>query len=290
MSTINEVIPGLGTPPLTTNPTGFDANADQLYGVDLPAVIASMNTFKDEANVVAGEVNTNASNAATSAGNSSDFADLSEAAKVAAQNAANATLWVSGGPFVAGDVRYAPSNYKSYRCKISNSGTTDPSLDITNWQDLSSSFVVQVVNTQTGALASGTTILPLDNTIPQNTEGDQYMSLSITPTRATNKLLIEVVVMGGFAAGRRLVAALFQDSTAGALAAMANSAADSGILPNCLFFSHTMTTGTTSATTFKVRVGPDTAGTFYFNGEGNTAGRVFGGVAASSITITEYET
>ncbi len=50
--------------------------------------------------------------------------------------------------------------------------------------------VVQVVNTQDGAVATGTTVLPWDDTIPQNTEGDQYMSLSITPTNASNKLIL----------------------------------------------------------------------------------------------------
>jgi hypothetical protein len=44
----------------------------------------------------------------------------------------------------------------------------------------------------------------------------------------------------------------------------------------------------TSATTFKVRIGPATAVTFTFNGYGGT-NRLFGGVVASSITITEYE-
>ena len=44
--------------------------------------------------------------------------------------------------------------------------------------------------------------------------------------------------------------------------------------------------GTTSATTFKVRAGMEAAGTFVFNG-GNGTGRKFGGVCASSITVTE---
>ncbi len=47
-----------------------------------------------------------------------------------------------------------------------------------------------------------------------------------------------------------------------------------------------MTSGTTSATTFKIRVGQN-SGTFYVNGApGGT--RVFGGVASSTIIIKEY--
>ena len=147
-----------------------------------------------------------------------------------------------------------------------------------------SGSVIQVVNTQTGTPSTGTTAIPNDDTIPQNTEGDQYMSLAITPTNASNKLRIEVFVQGACSAENRLNAALFQDSTAGALAAgSGGSSADNG---GCVAFSYYMVAGTTSATTFKVRAG-GSSGTFTFNGIGAT-GR-FGGVMASSITITEIK-
>jgi len=48
-----------------------------------------------------------------------------------------------------------------------------------------------------------------------------------------------------------------------------------------------MTSGTTSATTFKVRVGPSAAGHAYFNG--TTAGvSLYNGRACSMMTIMEY--
>lgn len=147
---------------------------------------------------------------------------------------------------------------------------------------------VQVVNTQTGAVATGTTIMPLDDTIPQNTEGDQYMTLAITPTNASNILYINVVTfLSSSAAGTVSVAsALFQDSTVDALAAIAETGpVATGI--STLAFTHKMTAGTTSAITFKVRCGAGSAGTTTFNGSG--AARIFGGVLASSITITEVK-
>jgi len=145
--------------------------------------------------------------------------------------------------------------------------------------------IVQVVNTQTGALVTGTTTMPMDDTIPQNTEGIEVMTLAITPTNANNILYFDVVVFGSHSAANGKVAAvLFQDSTAGALAAVTqHQAAATGFLTTVL--RHKMTAGTTSATTFKVRSGSDTAGTLSFNGQ--AAARIFGGVAASSITITE---
>lgn len=147
--------------------------------------------------------------------------------------------------------------------------------------------VVQVVNTQTGAVATGTTVLPSDDSIPQNTEGDQYMSLAITPKSATNKLKIDIViVMASSAAGTSVMtAALFQDSTVSALAALSQVGSSNG--QTHIGFTHWMTAGTTSATTFKVRGGGSAAGTTTFNG--HSGGRHMGGVMASSITITEIK-
>lgn len=142
----------------------------------------------------------------------------------------------------------------------------------------------QVVNTQSGAVATGTTTIPTDDTIPQNTEGTEFMTLAVTPTSATNKLKIEVIINLAGSAGTHLTAALFQDSTANALAATSMPIVASGN-SQMLVFTHYMTSGTTSATTFAVRAGGGSASTTTFNGWASA--RKFGGVLASSITITE---
>lgn len=148
--------------------------------------------------------------------------------------------------------------------------------------------VIQRVNTQTGSVSTGTTQMPLDDTIPQNTEGDEYMTLAITPTNASNILYIDVLLNAATTVGAssQFSVALFQDSTAGALAAVAQGAIDSGQMMS-VRLTHKMTAGTTSATTFKVRAGGNGAGTTTFNGR--SSGRIFGGVMASSITITEIK-
>lgn len=146
--------------------------------------------------------------------------------------------------------------------------------------------VLQVVNSQTGAVATGTTTIPYDDTIPQNTEGDQYLSQAITPKSATSKLRIDVTVcLAHSVSAAILAAALFQDSTANALAAVTSTQVSNVNQPQVLNFTYYMTAGTTSATTFKVRAGGSTAGTTTVNG--SNSARVFGGVMASSITITE---
>ena len=146
--------------------------------------------------------------------------------------------------------------------------------------------VRQVVNYQTGAVATGTTVIPADDTIPQNTEGDQYLSLAITPVSATSTLVITCTLVVSESAGASIIGALFQDTTANALAATWST--KPAYNASLLNFTYTMTSGTTSATTFKMRVGPQSASTVTVNGVGGS--RYFGGVLSSSITITEVVT
>lgn len=146
---------------------------------------------------------------------------------------------------------------------------------------------IQEIHTQDGEVATGTTTIPLDDTIPQDTEGDEYITATITPTNASNKLVIDVVIqLAHSAAGTVLLAGLFQDSIASALAA-GWAAKDGATAFGTVTFRHEMVAGTTSATTFKVRAGSDQAGTTTFNGSGGT--RAFGGIMASSISIKEVK-
>jgi hypothetical protein len=163
-------------------------------------------------------------------------------------------------------------------------GTLSTSAKGITSASLPAGAVIQVVNYQTGAVATGTTLIPSDDTIPQNTEGDEYMTLAITPKSATSKLKIDVVGLFANSAVGALTSALFQDSTANAIAAMqANvTAVNVRVIAT---FTHYMTSGTTSSGTFKVRAGLNGAGTTTFNGTGGN--RLLGGVMASSITITE---
>jgi len=145
---------------------------------------------------------------------------------------------------------------------------------------------VQFASTQNGTVATGTTTIPADDTIPQNTEGTEFLNLSITPKATTNKLKIEVTMMlSHSAANSTLVAALFQDSTANALA-LGFEQEVTATFVKCITFSHVMDAGTTSATTFKVRAGSNQTGTTTMNGQSGS--RLFGGVSISSIRITEY--
>lgn len=147
------------------------------------------------------------------------------------------------------------------------------------------SNLVQRVITTLATVQTGTTTIPDDDTKPQNTEGDEYMTRAITPTSATNKLVFEIQLHVAFSvAGRPVIIALFQDTTADALAADYVYLASSswGTVGRLRF---EMVAGTTSSTTFKVRAGGITAGTLTVNGL--SGARKLGGALISSITIDE---
>lgn len=147
-------------------------------------------------------------------------------------------------------------------------------------------FVVQMVSTNYANYATGTTVFPYDDTIPQNTEGVEFMTQAITPKSATNILVIEATLCLGTSAIAFVCAGLFQDSTANALAAVADTKGTADYITN-LKLKYRMVAGTTSATTFKIRAGISTAGTVSFNGAGGS--RRFGGIPLSSIVVTEYK-
>lgn len=145
--------------------------------------------------------------------------------------------------------------------------------------------VVQVQHAQTGALISGSTAMPLDDTIPQNTEGTEILTLAITPKNANNILLIiGVVNFSHYTTSRNAVLALFQDTTAGALAATQGCSDYGGSVKPLI---HKMVAGTISETTFKLRGGLESTGTVYINTKSGATSRCLGGIAATTLTIIE---
>lgn len=145
----------------------------------------------------------------------------------------------------------------------------------------------QIVQTATGTVSSFTSAatIPKDNTIPQITEGALCLTRAITPTNASSTLRVTInVMLAHSAAGGTLVAALFQDSTANALA-VEPQGYDSSNKPVSINFVYTMTAGTTSSTSFTVRCGCDQAGDLTLNGASGS--QLYGGVAVSNIIIEE---
>ena len=151
--------------------------------------------------------------------------------------------------------------------------------------------VIQVVQTLNSANTSGSVSIPDDNTIPQITEGAQYLTCTIVPKIATSKLLVEVILYISEATNvhNNGAAAIFRDATASAIAVGAlfrpDSLLDAGT-PTVL--SILTPSNSVSSTTFTVRAGMNNAGgALVMNTNANGSYPVYGGVYYSGITITE---
>lgn len=137
-----------------------------------------------------------------------------------------------------------------------------------------------------------TTVIPLDDTIPQISEGSEVFTVTLTPTSATNKLvfLVDLTWMMNISAASAACVALFQDSTVNAIAAKVLGYASAALYgESVMVFS--MAAGTTSETTFKVRAGLSSnpgSHHLYINGN-NSISPFFGGKCISSITVLEVK-
>ncbi|MFA6267776.1 MAG: hypothetical protein WC670_18920 [Pseudolabrys sp.] len=147
---------------------------------------------------------------------------------------------------------------------------------------------IQNARTDSGALATGTTTIPLDDTIPQNTEGDEYLSRAITPTSAANllRLRCEAVVAHG-SGPSAIIGAIFRDAVASALAADIVYFYVAGVT-NRITLEIDALAGAAASTTFKLRAGTTSGGTLTFNG--SAGGRLMGGLMNSFMRVREIMT
>ena len=161
-------------------------------------------------------------------------------------------------------------------------------LNVDTIQDKAGAFeharLVQILSTSTGAVSTTTTVIPEDDTIPQNDEGAELLTITITPKHADNKLFIHGIAQMKPSTGRNMGLAIFQDSTANALAT--NWSDNQGTQTHQTVITHVMDAGGTASTTFKLRGGADSAATVTFNG--GSGSRIMGGVFSTILTIMEF--
>lgn len=159
------------------------------------------------------------------------------------------------------------------------------------WSDLPDGVTINSGSTTyTSAADVGTVLFPLDDTIPQKTEGTEIMTLAWTPKSTTNKLRIRASAAGETIVGFRVAAmGLWQDSAAGALRAVQTSqnAGYSYFTFGTMLLEHEFVPGTTSTITLKIRIGPHVADGLRVNSWNGT--RMFGGVQAAQLTVEEIK-
>ena len=145
--------------------------------------------------------------------------------------------------------------------------------------------VRQIVNSYTGVVASGSTAMPRDNTIPHITEGNLFLTVSITPQSATSTLVIFVSLMLASGVPNSYQAAVFRDAGVNALGVQASFQANANEM-GPISLQLVTPSGSVAPSTFTVRAGCSTATPLQLNG---TAGvQQFGGTASSGITIVEF--
>jgi hypothetical protein len=211
--------------------------------------------------------------------------------EVSAQAAINA-LMAASGALSQGDVFYyngtnvvrLAAGTSGHFLKTNGAGA-NPAWAAAGGGGNTGSILNRAVAT-TGTSGSTTDQIPQDNTIPQNSEGTELITVTITPTSATSKLRIRFTNAFFSASGVSSVGvALFQDSTANALTASSVTLPGANY-KNPLPLEYEMTAGTTSATTFKIRYGPDTGNTAYFL---QTSGGVFSTAVQAQLEVIEYK-
>lgn len=144
---------------------------------------------------------------------------------------------------------------------------------------------LQIVHATTSDLSLPGTI-PQDNTIPQITEGDEVLTLAITPKHASSILIIKAEGHAQIeeAGSESYCAALFVGATADALAAVASRGHENH--SRLFILQHRLAAGTTDARTYRLRLG---AAQDNLSVNGSNGVRVFGGVSSLTMTIWEIK-
>jgi hypothetical protein len=142
---------------------------------------------------------------------------------------------------------------------------------------------VQTKQASSAASTSTSDNIPFDTSVPQNSEGANIFSVSITPRNANSIIEIEglLYISGSAGAGTELIWSLFLDNAASAIAAGTTELPSNGAVALPLYFEHTAST--TSEHIYALRYGAET-GTARLN---TAAGNTLGGVMRSWLRVKE---
>lgn len=117
-------------PSIAGLPAAPDPNDRSTFNTRAYPWSAALPAFGVEVSAVADNVKANADDAKLNA-------DIAAAQAASALAAVGAVKWVSGTSYAQGAGVYSPITFQTYRRAIAGDGTTDPSLDTTNWRAIS---------------------------------------------------------------------------------------------------------------------------------------------------------
>lgn len=151
----------LPTPaPTRTDPNNFPARGDALVAA-LPAFVTQTNAVATEMETNRALTQTGATTATAQATAAAVSATAAQQSAVVAASAAGSAIWVSATTYAVGAVVYSPLTLLTYRRRTAGAGTTDPSLDPTNWDLVAAAAppVIVVTAASVSAAANGHYVL-----------------------------------------------------------------------------------------------------------------------------------
>ena len=142
--------------------------------------------------------------------------------------------------------------------------------------------VLQVVTESENVAIIGAVLIPLDDTIPQITEGVQVLTVTLTPNSLSSRIRIQANLFLGSNATQFTTSTIFKDSDVDAICTRGHflTYGETGSHTHDI----TISPNTLSPVTISVRVGADT-GAVTLNGVGGLS--KYGASSVSTITLTE---
>jgi hypothetical protein len=146
--------------------------------------------------------------------------------------------------------------------------------------------IVQTIRATTTAVTTSASVIAKDDSIPQLSEGETFLTGTIVGTSEANKFEVFSNLLLSTSAGSSLILALFR-SGANALKAYAHNVGANNIMNFAQMDYVESVPTSTATTTYVIRGGPVSAGAVTMNGE--SSARILGGAASSFIEIIERQ-
>lgn len=139
------------------------------------------------------------------------------------------------------------------------------------------------VTTSTYQTFSTSTNIPIDDTVPTSSEGNQLLTDSITLSAAANRVRVSGIIHMAAASAMVQVVSVFRGTTCIGVSFMHAGGAEEVSVP----FDIIDTPGSVGPHTYSIRVGNGQASSnTYINGRSST--RLYGGVLTSHLALEEY--
>lgn len=148
-----------------------------------------------------------------------------------------------------------------------------------------SGALIKSARTQSNTQVTTTSVIPLDTSIPQITEGAEVITLAYTPSSATSTLEITATLNLGWNTGI-ITVALFVDSDADALSSTFTDTRTSvgSVIQTTL--KYVVSAASTSARTYKIRFGSNSTETIYTNQ--GLSGIDLGNTLFTTLSVCEF--